>query len=132
MAVALLMERIVRGAYDGARRSGEIQPLQWSILRYLQSYPPERRTLTRIAAYLDLTHAPISRAIRTMGARGLVEMDDNPDDARSHIVSLTECGRAALRADPIRKIADRIAILPEADRLAMRRALRGMALDKGD
>jgi len=129
LAVALLMERIVRGAYD-ARASREIQPLQWSILRYLGRFPVERRTLTRIAAYLDLTHAPISRAIRTLKTRGLVAVDPNPSDARSSIVSLTESGRATLELDPIRKIARSVRDLPDADRRAIRRSLRAIALTR--
>ncbi|TCP43156.1 MarR family winged helix-turn-helix transcriptional regulator [Rhodovulum marinum] len=127
LAVALLMERIVRGAYD-TRQSHEIQPLQWSILRYLARYPAEGRTLTRIATYLDLTHAPISRALRTLRGRGLVSTEANPADARSSILSLTEAGWAALELDPIRKIAQRVAALPEPDRDAVKRALRVMAV----
>ena len=37
LAAAVLLERLIRDTYT-ARHSSEIQPLQWSILRYLAAH----------------------------------------------------------------------------------------------
>ncbi|MBK5922335.1 hypothetical protein CCR90_00805 [Rhodovulum sulfidophilum] len=128
LAAAVLMERIVRGAYD-TRNSSEIQPLQWSILRYLDGFAEDRCTLTLITSFLGLTHAPVSRAVRTMRDRGLVRQRSHPRDARSAIILLTDAGRSALELDPIRKIALLLGTLPDADRSAIKRALRSIAIE---
>ncbi|RBO55181.1 hypothetical protein DSD19_00055 [Rhodovulum sp. BSW8] len=127
LAAAVLMERIVRDAYD-SKSSSAIQPLQWSILRYVERSPEDRCTLTLIASYLGLTHAPVSRAVRTMRDRGLVGQRSHPRDARSAIISLTEAGRAALELDPIRKIGLLVGTLPDSERAAIKRALRSIAI----
>ncbi|WP_414898688.1 MarR family winged helix-turn-helix transcriptional regulator [Rhodovulum sp. YEN HP10] len=127
-AAAVLMERIVRGAYE-TKNSSEIQPLQWSILRYLDRCAEDRCTLTLITGFLGLTHAPVSRAVRTMRDRGLVRQRSHPRDARSTIISLTDAGRDALELDPIRKIALLVCTLPDADRSAIKRALRSISVD---
>lgn len=131
LAAAILMERIVRGAYD-ARKSDEIQPLQWSILRYVDRFPGEHCTLTRIAGYLGLTHAPISRAVARLRKRDMLRIEDHPSDARSQVLRLTEKGTDALNRDPIQKIARRFHTLPDRDRDAMKRSLRALALKLGN
>ncbi len=127
LAAAILLEKIVRDAYD-KKKSGEVQPLQWSILRYLRRVPTERATLGWLARFLNITHAPVSRAIKTLVKKGFVTQSQNPTDARSQFLILTESGKAALQNDPILGVAQRIRKLPAAERDALTKSIRSMAL----
>ena len=61
-ASAVLLEKIFRNAYEN-RRSSEVQPLQWSIMRYLVHASEDRRTVVWLASFLGMTHAPVARAV---------------------------------------------------------------------
>ena len=127
LAAALLIEKIVRETYASAR-SKEIQPLQWSILRYVGRSTEQECTMIRIAAYLGLTHAPVVRAIKTLVKRGLIDQKPNPFDARSHVLSLTELGYEKLATDPILGVVERIQRLPEGEREVFKRLIRSLSI----
>lgn len=122
-ASAVLLEKIVRGAYD-KRRSSEVQPLQWSILRYLGTASEERSTANWIANFLGLTHAPVGRALKTLENRSYVSFDPNPADGRSRIVRLTDEGLAVLHADPLIAIAQQIERLDEPEKDSLMTAVK--------
>lgn len=122
-ASAVLLEKIVRGAYEN-RRSSDVQPLQWSILRYLSIADEERCTIIWIASFLGVTHAPIVRAIKTLERRNFIEHRVNPADARSRIVRLSSEGMAQLNADPLLSVADRIDLLADPEKNALISAVR--------
>lgn len=46
----------------------------------------------KIAEFLDLTPAAVSRQIDTLGKAKLIKSEDDPQSRRSHIVSLTSAG----------------------------------------
>ncbi len=123
LAAALLIEKVVRDAYS-ARRPGEVQPLQWAILRYLQRAEDTQRTPTWIARYVGVTAAPVSRALKTLEARGAILTSPSQRDARSIDVRLTPLGEALLREDPIRYVAAQIAHLPEDERAHFKQTLQ--------
>ncbi len=125
------MERVVRDAY-GSMCSSEIQPLQWSILRYLDAFPKRRCTMSLVAAFLGLTHAPVVRAISTLVKRGLVEQVANPEDARSKLLVLSKTGVEMLHTDPILKIVERLWALPEIDLITFKKSIRAMALSENN
>jgi DNA-binding MarR family transcriptional regulator len=127
LAAALLIEKIVRGTYT--KNSTEVQPLQWSILRYLERAPEPRCTMTWIRSFLGLTHAPVVRAIKTLVNRGLVEQLDNPSDARSNILRLTHKGCETLAFDPMLSVALRIQKLPEVEREQFKKIVRAITMD---
>ena len=129
VAAALLMERIVRETYED-RASSAVQPLQWSILRYLSSAPTAEARVATIAKYLGTNHAPISRAAATLIERGLVEKSGGPNPNRTAPMRLTVRGKALLQSDPILKVADRILMLPEDERRVLERALSSLALSR--
>jgi DNA-binding MarR family transcriptional regulator len=131
MAAAILLEKIVRDMYV-SKASSEIQPLQWSILRYLRQSPEDRCNVARIKDFLGLTHSPVVRAVNTLVKRGLAEQRTNPSDARSKIVSPTELGLGTLAQDPILKVAERIRRLPEDERERLHKIIRALALDTGN
>lgn len=122
-ASAVLLEKMIRDAYEN-RRSSEVQPLQWSILRYLNLATPERSTISWISSFLGITHAPVVRAVKTLQQRNFVIQKDNPADGRSKIILLSEHGLRQLDADPLLSVAERIERLAEADRNALNAAVR--------
>jgi DNA-binding MarR family transcriptional regulator len=130
IASVVLMERFVRDIYP-ARQSSAIQPLQWSILRYISRMPVERCEVRWIAQFLGLTRAPVTRAIATLEARNLVNQKVSCVDARMKTVTLTEFGAETLLDDPIKLAAVRIRTLPDADQEQFVRAIRSLALEEG-
>lgn len=127
VAAAILMEKIVRDVYSN-KGSREVQPLQWSILRYLDRAAAKSSDLTSIARFLGLTLSPISRAVQTLEKRGFVTKRPDPQSGRAVVISLSDDGQAILEADPILKIAGKIGALPEAEREQFRNALRSLWL----
>ena len=127
IAAALLMEQLVRGAYSG-KRSSAIQPLQWSILRYLSEVSIDASDITSICNYVGVTIAPASRAVSTLERRGLVTKGKHPLSRRSVSVAITDQGRAALQEDPILKIAERISLLSQKERASLVESLRQLIL----
>ncbi len=130
LAAALLMEKIVRETYASAR-SSDIQPLQWSILRYIERTPVKDCAVSRIADYLGLTHAPVVRAAKTLVKRGLINQRPNPIDARSNVLSLTDLGYETLATDPILVVVDRLKRLPEGEREVFKRLIRSLSITPG-
>lgn len=128
VAAAVLLERLIRDTYT-ARHSSEIQPLQWSILRYLARTPEDQRQLRRIAPFLNLTPSPVARAIITLAQRGLVTQSISKADSRIKTITLTRLGLEALEQDPIVAVASRIEALPERERQDFIRSVRTLALD---
>lgn len=126
-ASVLLMEKMIREVYAHIQ-SKDIQPLQWSILRYLENTPSERCTVRWLTSFLGITHAPVVRSIATLSDKKLVKQSKSPSDARSHIISLTDAGRDALRNDPVLTIAQKVGQLPEDERVRFRESVRNLAL----
>ncbi|MEL6883818.1 MAG: MarR family winged helix-turn-helix transcriptional regulator [Pseudomonadota bacterium] len=128
MASVVLLERFVRDIYP-SRQSSSVQPLQWSILRYLDRMPPDRCEVRWIAKFLGLTRAPVTRALATLHTRKFVTHDISPDDARNKTFKLTDQGRQQLEQDPIILAIDRIRTLPEDEREQFIRSVRTLALN---
>ena len=127
VAAALLLERTVKNIYTD-RSSSAVQPLQWSILRFLQSAPTSDAHVSSISRYLGTNHAPVSRAISTLMKRGLVERTNGSEHSRRSPIVLTSAGVEMLQSDPILKVAGQIVKLPEAERRCLEHALRRLAL----
>ncbi|MGB5559580.1 MAG: MarR family transcriptional regulator [Paracoccaceae bacterium] len=100
IGLATLYEQVVRSTYD-KRGPSELQPAQWSALRFFQRAGTGARTVSGLAAYLGVTMGPASRAARALERNGLLVSERNPDDARSVIFTLTPDGAARLREDPL-------------------------------
>lgn len=130
MASVVLLERFVRDIYP-IKHSKAIQPLQWSILRYLSAMPADRCEVRWIAEFLGLTRAPVTRAIATLEARNLVRQEINSQDARTKKVVLTEQGLHILASDPIILAAERIRELSEPDQEQFMKSIRTLALKFG-
>lgn len=126
-AAVVLMERMLRDVYP-SRHSSEIQPLQWSILRYLQRMPEERRELRWIARFIGVTGAPVTRALQTLELRGLVSQRVSTADSRTKTVSLTPSGVEIMASDPILAIAGQIRSWPAEHQEIFVKSIRSLAL----
>lgn len=131
-ATAVLMEAIVRTAYK-TQASSDIQPLQWSILRFIKAHPKSECTMSSVRKSLGRTHAPVVRAIQTLVDRGFVEQVDNPRDRRSKTLLLTDAGVDVLADDPISSIVTQLDALPRNELRNLKKSIdkiaRGMNLN---
>mgnify|MGYP003676142753 CR=1 FL=1 len=130
IASVVLLERFVRDIYP-AKHSTAVQPLQWSILRYLSRMPAERCEVRWIAEFLGLTRAPVTRAIATLETRDMVEQTTSGVDARTKTVSLTKFGAETLLTDPIVLAAERLCVLSKVDQEQFVKSVRSLALNSG-
>lgn len=130
IASIILLERFVRELYP-SRESSAIQPLQWSILRYLSRMPGERCEVRFIAQFLGLTRAPVTRAVAKLESRNLVCQRSNADDARTKTIYLTASGETALEYDPIIDAVARIRTLPVDTQQQFINSVRSIALEAG-
>ena len=119
IGLATLYEQVVRATYD-KRGPSELQPAQWSALRFFQRAGKGARTVSGLAAYLGVTMGPASRAARALERNGLLVSERNPDDARSVIFTLTPDGIARLRDDPLIRLVRALGNLdaPEQEALS--------------
>lgn len=66
-----------------------ITPTQMHAL-FVLAHHPGRVTVGDLSAALGVTPGAVTQLVDTLGARGLVTREDNPDDARSKHVRLTD------------------------------------------
>ena len=127
MAIALLLENVVQDMY-ASRQSSALQPLQWSILRYLAHATSGPKDLKSIAGYLGATESSVGRAVNALERTGLVNRGRDPQLGRSAHVEITDDGKAALPDDPLQKVAWKIGTLADNEREALAKALRKLLL----
>ena len=128
LAAAILMERLVRASYP-EKRSSSVQPLQWSILRYLNDSESTGRDLSSIAKYVGVTAAPASRAVATLEKRGLLTKRTHPNNARTLVIQITKNGMEFLENDPMLILASRLRALSSRERATFIKTLRALSLN---
>jgi DNA-binding MarR family transcriptional regulator len=88
--------------------------------------------LSSLAATLDLDASTVSRHVRSLEDRGLIERATDPADGRASVVAVTAEGLERLEQGGARRramIADLLADWSEEDREALRRLLNRLADD---
>src|SRR3954449_6902406 len=74
-------------------------PLTWyDVLLELNSAPGRRLSMGELGAVAVVSRSRVSRVVDQLVAAGLVTREANPDDRRSAYATITEAGRARLRA----------------------------------
>ena len=127
LAIALLMAKVVTDMHaDG--RTTTVQPLQWSILRFLTHATNVPKDLKSIASYLATTTSSVDQEVNKLERLGLVERGSDPQIDRSAQIEITEDGKVALAEDPIQKMARKIGALTENEREGLAKALRKLLL----
>jgi DNA-binding MarR family transcriptional regulator len=98
---------------------------QFGVLANLQAAPEISQQA--LANRLFVTKGNIVGLLNRLECRGLVQRRPDPEDGRTHIVSLTEQG-AALAAQVVpaheRLVAEYMGLIPEEDQLVLHNLLR--------
>jgi DNA-binding MarR family transcriptional regulator len=127
---AELLIHLARLAQSGGDH--RLTPAQWTALRFFARANRLSRTPSAFSVFHATTRGTASQTVKSLVALGLLERHRNEEDGRSIRFELTEAGRAALEADPLHALAQRIAALPAPTRAALTEALRtligGLAL----
>ncbi len=110
--LSLLLEQVVRLVYDRSG-PGDLHPVQWAALRYYERAGRLTRTVAGLSCYLGITKGPASRTTSRLLRRGYLSAETNESDRRAPLISLTDKGRAALKDDPILRLAEAIGGLNE-------------------
>lgn len=111
--MARLLEQTARAIYD-ARGPRAVHPGQWAVLRYLAGADSDARTVSGVANYLGVTHAPASRAVAALARKNLVTVRSSDSDRRVRQIDLTESGAALLVKDPVKRLTSAIDELDES------------------
>lgn len=99
-------ERHLAHRVNRALAGGEVPFAQFVILDHLASLPGRSWTVSSLAEALEIGQPGVSKILRRLAAKGLVEIAPDPADRRVRRVALTTDGRAAHR-----NAADRVAPL---------------------
>jgi DNA-binding MarR family transcriptional regulator len=89
--VGLLSKLFDRALKPWLAQHYELSVAEWRSLTFLYGGGPE--TVRELAAAMRVDKAEVSRALNTLGRRGLVSREDHPEDARSALFSITAAGR---------------------------------------
>ncbi|MBK5928040.1 MarR family winged helix-turn-helix transcriptional regulator [Rhodobaculum claviforme] len=119
---AELLIHVARLAQSGGDH--RLTPAQWTALRFFARANRLSRTPSAFSAFHATTRGTASQTVKSLVALGLLERHRNEDDGRSIRFELTQAGRAALDADPLRTLSARIEGLPEARRADLLAALK--------
>lgn len=104
LAVASLLERIAHLSRS-EEQGGDLNPAQWTALRFLGQANRFSRTPMGLSRYLGTTRGTVSQTMNALEKKGYVIRAPNEFDKRSVVVNLTEAGARKLDADPIIRVA---------------------------
>ncbi len=127
ISTGILFEQIVRMLYP-ERAPGALQPLQWSILRFLNEQAPEEATVSAAAHFIGISHAPVSRSIQTLCKKGLLESIEHGTSGRRRVFALTPEGVRMMKSDPFLRLAAGFSRLDEKSRTELERQLRHLVV----
>ncbi|GEP91343.1 DNA-binding transcriptional regulator, MarR family [Chitinophaga terrae (ex Kim and Jung 2007)] len=90
-----------------------LSPIQIQVLTFLLHYPEEKRTVTTLANYFNMTKATISDAVKSLEQKNYLIRKPSPTDTRSHTLHLVKEGRAIARkverfADPLQETVEQL------------------------
>lgn len=83
--------RLITRRYEDALRPFNLTASQFSILQAVTLY--KVAPFKSISSTLGLEQTTLSRLLKLLEKRGLVEMDVDPKDARGRVISITHKGR---------------------------------------
>jgi DNA-binding MarR family transcriptional regulator len=82
--------------WNEAKQHG-LSPIQVQLLIFLLHYPEEKRTVTHLAHYFNMTKATISDAVKSLEGKQLLTRKATEGDSRSHSLHLSKEGKAMAR-----------------------------------
>ena len=97
--------------WNEAKQYG-LSPIQIQVLIFLQHYPEEKRTVTYLASYFNMTKATISDAVKSLESKKLLIRKAMANDSRSHTLHLVKDGKTL--AAKVERFAQPMVMLPIA------------------
>ncbi len=100
------------------------------LLKALQHYGPQRVSV--LAEHLHLDASTVSRHVRSLEDRDMLERTTDPDDGRASRVAISDLGRSRVEEGAARRrelLGRAMADWDDADREALRRLLYRLATD---
>ncbi|PUZ26833.1 DNA-binding transcriptional regulator, MarR family [Chitinophaga costaii] len=90
-----------------------LSPIQIQLLTFLLHFPEEKRTVTFLAGFFNMTKATISDAVKALESKSYLTRKVVATDSRSSSLHLTREGKAIARkvekfADPLHNIIDQL------------------------
>jgi DNA-binding MarR family transcriptional regulator len=111
--IASLIEQLARYV-NSLCWTEDMQPAQWSALRYFALAGTRARTVMGLATFQGTNPATASRTIAVLTRRGLLDSVPVADDRRSRTINLTESGRDLLARDPLLRVEEAVGTMPTA------------------
>ena len=78
--------------WNQAQSSG-LSPIQIQILIFIRHHPPELSKVSYLSREFNLTKATVSDSVRVLVKKELLQRTADPEDSRSHVLTLTESGK---------------------------------------
>lgn len=111
-----------------------LSPIQIQLLTFLLHYPEEKRTVTFLAGFFNMTKATISDAVKALESKAYLTRKVVATDSRSSSLHLTREGKAIARkvekfADPLQHIVEQ---LPGKDQALLLKQLQQLIYQLSD
>lgn len=97
-SIATLLEWLPAALDAQMQRDSQISHFEYGILFALSQAKEETLAMKELAGFANSTLSRLSRAVARLERQGWVTRCPDPEDGRTTIASLTEAGRAAMRA----------------------------------
>jgi DNA-binding MarR family transcriptional regulator len=120
--LASLLLHLGRAARPGDGDAAGLTAAQWAALRYFAQANAPSRTPSAFASFHATSRGTASQTIRALVARRLLARSRTGADARWVRIDVTPAGAAALAGDPIRRLTDAVAALPDTWRATLAEA----------
>lgn len=101
----------------------DLFPAQWVALRYFARAQANLRTASDLARFQGLANGPVSRTVRTLVQKGLLQKASQQPKGRAEILELTKAGETLLERDPVNAVSAALAGLDPTEQVALARGL---------
>jgi DNA-binding MarR family transcriptional regulator len=106
------LDRIARVSREMQFAEG-LNPAQWEALRYIARANTQSRTPGALASFLCTTKGTVSQTLIALECKGYVTRIRSEEDRRKVVLQVTPAGEKLLNNDPLCRIAEATAMLPQ-------------------
>jgi len=92
-----IIEQLTRNAADRSLKAVGLTYREFSMLVHFSHGRPPEKTVTGIAADMQLLQPAVTKTVQKLVAKGLLRASASASDARSKLLSLTAKGRQAIQ-----------------------------------
>lgn len=110
VALAGLLDQLSRSLHS-LGYSEHLFPAQWTALRYFARAEPQHATATALARYQGIAIGPVTRTVRTLLSKGLLQSVQMRGPGGPKRLDLTEAGLKLLERDPLARVVEACAEL---------------------